>query len=106
MDNVLRLAEHMYLGQEHEKFLMWLRLQIAETEIASKDFYSTGEVFPMLGHSQRVYQVWEKDVDFPLREPHRIGTNRAYRPQDVVAIAFWRWRRKDKRKRKEVSEDN
>jgi DNA-binding transcriptional MerR regulator len=74
-------------------------LLIDEAGVKDKDFYSTGDVFPMLKVSQRIYQLWERRPDFPIKEPHRIKGNRAYSPQDVVAIAFWKWRRKDKRMR-------
>jgi hypothetical protein len=96
MDNVMDLAHQMY--PDEEKFLAWLAFLVAEAELEEKATFSTGEVFPMLGHSQRVYQIWEKRDDFPKPTRDSRG-NRAYRPQDVVAIAFWKWNRKDARKR-------
>ena len=98
MDNVLALARVAF--PDKPVFIEWLDKMVEGVE--EKSVYQSGDVFPMLGYSQRIYQVWEQRPDYPkgLRKPRRSGGNRVYTAPEVVVLAHWVWSRRDRRRRK------
>jgi hypothetical protein len=89
--NLLGIAK----DYDNPVFYEWFRERLGQARIQVSGIYTPHALYvDLLEQRNNVYQRWEQQEDFPVRNPTRasgITGPRLYTPQQVVAITHWFW---------------